>query len=271
MTRSQAVILLVASAIAPASLPAQGPAGPELVTDRPDQTESAVVVPRGTLQTELGIGFARESSGPGRVDVVEAPGTLVRWGLLDRLELRFAWAGHVDVRADGPADAVEVSGPADPELGAKLSLLAAERGDASDLALLAHLSLPAGDDEIGSPGAVPSLRLNGAHELGEGVGLGWNAGIEGVSSEDARGEHLRTRFVYTAALGFDLAERWGAFVELFGDLPASDPERAAHSLDGGVTVLLTERLQLDFAAGAGLNAEAPDWFVGAGVSFRVPR
>ena len=73
------------------------------------------------------------------------------------------------------------------------------------------------------------------------------------------------------SLGIDLAPRWGAFVELFGDLPASDPVPATHSVDGGLTFLFSPRLQADLFGGVGLNDAAPDWFVGVGVSLRVPR
>ena len=53
--------------------------------------------------------------------------------------------------------------------------------------------------------------------------------------------------------------------------PASDPEPEAHSFDAGLTYLLNPRLQLDLSAGVGLSGAAPDWFVGTGVAFRVPR
>lgn len=243
----------------------------DLVTDRPDQTESALVVPLGSLQVEVGALWIRDDEDRRRFDAFEAPGTLVRYGLAERLELRAAWAGRIDEESRGPGGRERVDGAADPEVGVKLALLP-ERGARPELALLAHLSLPAGSEELGSPRADPAIRLTAAHTLSERIGLGWNAGYEAASFEDARGDvHTLGRFVYTAALGFDLAERWGAFVELFGDLPASDPEPAAHSLDGGVTFQPRPNVQLDLSAGFGLNAEAPDRFVGVGLSFRLPR
>jgi hypothetical protein len=272
MTRSQAIAsCLIVGLLLSGAVAAQEAAAADLVTDRPDQTESAVVVPAGTLQIELGLLFVRESAGPGRVDLFQGPGTLLRWGLSERVELRLAWPGWIEVDGlRGPEPSF--SGAGDPEIGTKLSFLSAARGDAFDLALLAHLSVPVGDEALGSPRADPSIRLNGAHELGERLGLGWNLGYETGSFEDPAGEaHTLGRFLYTVALGIDLSERWAMFAELFGDFPASDPEPALHSFDAGVTFLVTPRVQIDLSAGAGLNAEAPDWFAGAGVSFRVPR
>jgi hypothetical protein len=259
MRRALAILL---GALAPAAgVFGQEPA--ELITDRPDQTESAAVVPHGALQVELGALRLEDDD----LDVTEVPGTLVRYGLHPRFELRFAWPGWIEAEARG----ARLDGAADPELGAKLAIFD-ERGARPDLALLAHLTLPAGDDAIGSPRADPSIRIAGAHTLSETLGLGWNLGYEAASFEDSAGRaHTLGRWIYTAALGFDLAPRWGAFVELFGDLPASDPAPAAHSLDGGVTYLVRPNVQLDLAAGVGLDADAPDRFVGIGLSFRLPR
>ena len=231
----------------------------DLVTDRPDQTESAVVVPQGTLQVELGLGVGGDEID----DTAEVPGTLVRYGLSRRVEVRLAWPGWIRVESEGG----EVSGLGDPELGAKVALRSSP-----DLAVLAHLSLPWGDDEVGAEDPLPSLRLAGAHALGPRVGLGWNAGLAANSALTAGGRaRVLSRWMYTAAVGFDLSDAWAAFVEVFGDFPASDPEPATHSIDGGLTYLLHPRLQLDVAAGAGLNEDAPDWFAGVGISFRVPR
>jgi hypothetical protein len=38
--------------------------------------------------------------------------------------------------------------------------------------------------------------------------------------------------------------------------------------NGGFTLLMNENTQLDLRVGAGLNNEAPDFFAGAGLSFR---
>jgi hypothetical protein len=40
---------------------------------------------------------------------------------------------------------------------------------------------------------------------------------------------------------------------------------------GGFTFLVNDDLQLDVSAGAGLNDAAPDFFVAAGVAWRLPR
>jgi hypothetical protein len=263
--------LLILTALAPDRVAAAEPDEPELTTDRPDQTESPTVVPIHTVEVEIGALFTTDEREGTRSEVSGVPGTLVRYGVHRRLELRVEWEGWIEAENSGPEGESRVSEAADPELGVKVSLVAAQ-GARPEMALLAHLSLHVGGGAFGSPRADPSVRFSAAHTLSERVGLGWNVGWEAHSFRDTSGAtHTLTRFIYTASLGVELPKRFGAFIEVFGDLPGSDSERSAHSLDGGVTYLVAPRVQLDLAAGAGLNAQAPDRFVGLGISFRVPR
>ena len=66
---------------------------PDLVTDRPDITESSAVVGRGVWQLESGISFERDGSGSDGSRVFSAPMALVRLGVSDRLELRIGADG----------------------------------------------------------------------------------------------------------------------------------------------------------------------------------
>ena len=126
---------------------------PDMVTDRPDQTESAAVVPRGLLQVETGYLFARD----GDVDGHAVPGTLFRLGLGGRLELRI---GHV-----GIVGGAGRRGAGERELGAKINLIARADGWRPELALLSGLSLPTGDHGFSSDGVDPSFLVAFAHEL----------------------------------------------------------------------------------------------------------
>ena len=236
----------------------------ELITDRPDQTESAVTVPPGRVQAELGWTHSEDEERGADLELDEVAGTLVRIGLARRLELRLGWDGHLD----GSLNGADFDGSGDGEVGVKYVL---QEGSEAGLriALLVSSTVPIGEDAVTSDAFDPSFRLLLAQDLSERVSLGWNVGIEWESVE---GDRL-SRAIYTLALGLALTDRWGAFVEIFGDVPLSDgdPDRdGTASLDGGLTCLLRNNLQLDLAAGFGLNDEAPDWFVGVGVSFRLP-
>jgi hypothetical protein len=157
----------------------------------------------------------------------------------------------------------------DAEAGLKLSLWD-EAGARPQAALLAGVSLPVGSSGFSSGHADPSFRFSLSLTLSDRVGLGYNAGFEWESAGgDATGSETQASFIYTAAVGVGLTDRIGVFAEAFGDLPAGDDGEGSHSLDGGVTLLLSGDLQLDVAAGVAVSGAAPDWFLGMGVSLRL--
>lgn len=244
---------------------------PELVTDRPDQTESAQVVPRRTFQLEVGWLLTREGGRGVEVDTREAPGTLLRIGVLEGVELRLGGSGWVEQELHAAAGRRSSRGLGDAEVGAKIHLGRA-RGMWPETALLVATSVPVGDEQLTSDRFEPSFRFSLSHTLSDRVSLGYNLGMA-WSTEDREGSGRQTfsHVEYTAALGFGLSRRLGAFVELFGELPASAPGGPSNSVDGGLTYLLRPHIQLDLAGGVGLSRQAPDWFVGAGVSVRWPR
>jgi hypothetical protein len=250
----------------------EGAAGepPELVTDRPDQTESAETVPSGFVQVETGWVFARGDADGVRVQAHQAPGTLVRIGALDWMEIRAGWGGYEREEVGlGPAK-TEVDGASDAELGAKF-VLHRESGWRPQAALLAGVSLPVGDDAFSSERADPSFRFSLAHTLSDRFALGYNVGMAWETSLESSGDRdTLSNYLYTLALGIGLTERLGTFAEVFGEVGASADGSPAHSFDGGFTYLVRPNVQLDLSGGVGLSAAADDWFVGAGVSFRFP-
>lgn len=267
-----ALAALSTAALAAGPLAAQDTPPGELVTDRPDRTESAAVVAPGYVQVETGVLFTRDEEGAAEVEVVEGPGTLVRIGLGGRTELRLGWDGWVrqEVSLAGGGD-VTVDGAGDAELGAKVRLRD-EAGRLPEAALLVGVSLPLGDEELTSDRYDPSILLSLAHTLSERLALGYNAGVAWSSAPGEAGAvETSSHIVWSAALGLGLTERLGAFAELFGEEPIDAPGSSAVSADGGFTWLVRPNLQLDLFAGAGLTDEAPDWFVGTGISIRWPR
>ena len=48
-------------------------------------------------------------------------------------------------------------------------------------------------------------------------------------------------------------------------------EPALHAADAGASLLLADNLQIDLFGGVGLTPNAPDYFVNAGLSLRLPR
>jgi hypothetical protein len=76
---------IVAAAIGCYSCLAQTPQIPEIVTGRPDITESSTVIPLGSVQVENGLTWTRDQ----RTGAIDSPEMLVRMGLWERTEVRF--------------------------------------------------------------------------------------------------------------------------------------------------------------------------------------
>lgn len=236
---------------------AAGQEVPELVTDRPDQTESSLVVPEGSVQLETGWTWSDD----GAATVSEGPGTLARIGIHDRFELRLGWGGWVDEGGPGGR------GAGDAELGGKIHL-AAEAGRRPETALLFGVSVPVGDDRFTSDRYDPAFRFSFSHSLRGDLGLGYNVGVEWASERAGGATLTRSSAIYTVALGFPLSGPWSGFVEVFGSEPLEGGGAAAHAVDGGVTRLLGPDLQLDLALGTRIQGDAPDGFVGIGITRR---
>ena len=216
---------------------------PDLVTDRPDQTESATVVLRGLVQVETGYLFAREDG----IDAFEVPGTLFRIGLGARTELRVGHAGVIGTEGR--------HGAGDSEVGAKVNLIETADGWTPELAILGGVSLPTGDEAFSSDGVDPSFLVAFAHELSPRLSVGYNVGAAWESSPDQpdRGASL----LYSLALGMGVTDRLGAFLEVFGDRRTTGDTATGVSIDGGLTFLLTDVMQVDLYVGKGLRGPTP--------------
>ncbi len=238
---------------------------PDLVTDRPDQTESSLNVPVGSLQIESGATYTDEDEDGQHTRVFEAPSTLLRFGLSERIELRLGIKGWLWDDVSNKDDF------GDSDVGMKF-YLCAESNWHPEIALLTSLTVPTGGKGFSTERADPSFRFLFGHSLSDRFSIGYNLGAIWETDEDDNGERDSLAvFQYTAAVGFAVNERLGSFVELFGDVPVNAHGTPANSFDAGVTYLLRDNLQFDLSGGVGLSDAADDWFVGFGVSYRLPQ
>ena len=223
-------------------------AAQSLVTDRPDATESSSTVDVGAVQFETGF----EASSTDGASVVQSSMMLARIGLASFAELRVAPPSQVSVAG--------VSSFADPSLGVKFA--GQIQGDTA-AGLILQSTLPVVN--AGS-GAELSAIATGATSLGP-VGLGVNLGASlGPVTDD--GNTGQVTGLGTLALGYGVTDHIGVFLEGYVTIPEQGEVQPV--IDGGVTYLLVDWLQLDVYSGAGLSDAAPDWLAGAGVSVLLP-
>ncbi len=240
----------------------------DIVTDRPDQTESAVTVPRGFFQFELGASIEHVTSfnspiGKYRLYSHSYPSLLIRYGVTKSIELRLASEYQQE----------ELSNPADPEpnitgfspltIGSKIQLFT-EKGTRPDAAFIFHLNIPFDTDgPFQSRYIGTDFRFAVAHSLSERFSLSYNLGGEWS------GDSPQATGIYTLTLGMSLSNKISAFAESYGFL--TQGEAPDHRLDGGFTYLITKNVQADISGGIGITDSSPDFFIGGGISFRLPK
>ena len=243
-----------------------------LVTDRPDFTESTDAVPRGRFQLEMGYTFTYDREEKDRVRNHTAPEFLLRVGLFDDFELRLGWEGYswsenqFEGQTRGGRSVIRenwTQGSNDVLIGFKYKFFEQD-GLRPHFGIIGALSMPSGSSSVSSGDVDPELVLLWAYDVTDWFSVAGNVGMA-VPTEES-GRFLQTSSSLSAA--FAVSDEVGTYVEYFGFYPNADNSDAAHSLNAGVTYLITDNFQLDVRAGFGLNEEADDFFTGVGFSWR---
>ncbi len=230
-----------------------------LITDRPDFTESAFVVGRGTVQLEGGGTYADFGS----ESVTTIPELLVRWGITRTVELRFLTPTYAWL--DGPDGSN--SGFLSTVLGTKIAL---NEGDGDGFwgktgaSVIIATTVPTGSSAVASSAWQPSATLSLAWDLSAAVGLGTNIGW--ARPED-NGRRFNT-FYGSVAAGVGVAKNTSVFVEFIFFDRESDRGPSTSTFQTGLTYLINPDLQLDIRAARRLSSEGPDLLIGLGASVR---
>jgi hypothetical protein len=223
----------------------------EIITDRPDVTNSSVVIPEGSLQIENGVNLSARD-GDRSVD-----GTNTR--------LRFGIANCLEFLVDTPTYFSNISNPQKSgfsDVAPALKWQVSPVPGKVDLSAVFGVALPTGSAGIAGPGAQPYLQFPWSWELRSGWGL------SGMFTEFFRPSDPISRRVTetTFVIEKQVTERASLFVEYVGDYPES--RSPAQLLNSGGLYRLGPNQQLDFHVALGLNHNAPSYIVGVGYSVR---
>jgi len=235
---------------------------PGLVTDRPDQTESATIVPKGHFQIETGFVLQGDESGKIKGQDLALFTTLLRYGVNKNFELRVGSAFLNSTQEFDGTETSDVSGLAPLFFGVKFKMLD-ENGLVPKMAFLVTTEFPnTGAKEFSPEYNTSDLRFNIEYSLTDRLGLGANLGARWD------GSNPQAKGVYSLVFGYGLTDKLSAFIESYGFLPQE--QKPDHRLDAGITFKLKDNLQLDASGGVGLSEISPDYFINAGLSWRIP-
>jgi hypothetical protein len=225
-------------------------------TDRPDQTESAVLVPKNYFQGEFG--FNKENTSYRNYTLLH-PAALLKYGF-KKFELRLETTCLSTYELSIP-DPKRTTGIVPVEIGCKAALWE-EKKFLPKTSLIVHIAIPAfASPSFQSDKPAPSFRFTMQHTINTVFGIGSNAGAEwdGFSTAPI--------WLYTFSPNFNLGEKWYAYIEVFGFIQKDNFPQ--HSLDGGIAYYISPDVKIDLSAGVGLNTATPQNYAALGFSFRV--
>lgn len=229
-------------------------------TDRPNQTEASSTVPAKSLQIETGIGFNTMATtsayqgihynGLNRQFI--APTSVFRIGLTKQIEFRVV--SQIELNSNfNPrvSKSPYKSSFSNVQMGAKVQLYKKEDAKTEAL-ILGHVTIPKGNTPNSQRSTDYFGKLCVSHQLSDNFNIGYNIGYRSVGN--------LSYIDYSCAFSFGITDKLSAFAEQYGQLNQSNIA-VVRSLDNtfsydlGLTYLLNNRLQLDWAFGSGMNVD----------------
>ncbi|HET8809242.1 MAG TPA: transporter [Flavobacteriaceae bacterium] len=234
-----------------------------IITDRPDQTESPNLVSTGFLQIETGFAFEEASTSNFNEKTTTYNATLLRYGLLDNLELRLGFDfSETETKLKNGLGTNLSSGMSPLYAGFKIGVTE-EKGMLPKIGFLGGVLLPfTAADAFRPTYTGGEFRFAFAHTLSDKWSLSYNTGVSW------NGTTPNASYLYSLVWGYAFTEKLSAFAEVYGSFP--EDEKAQHLADAGLTYLISNNFQLDLAAGTGISTDQ-DFFVGIGASLRLPK
>ena len=221
--------------------------------DRPDQTETPAIVPKGMFQVESGFTFQKNDNFS---NTNSLPSALWKYGINENFELRLITEFLCEKIND------ELFSGLNPILiGCKIKI-SDEKGIMPKTSFIGHISIPKlATSEFKADFFAPKFRFVMQHSLTEKLSLSYNLGAEwdGFSPEPT--------FIYTLTSGYMISQKLGFYAEFFGFAPQN--QTAYHSFDGGFTYLINNNFMVDLSSGIGLTSNAPKHYFAIGFSFRI--
>lgn len=210
----------------------------QIITDRPDQTESSYAVGQGNLQLESGMLVSFEGEELNSHRQIFAPTNLFRYGVSKNFEVRLL--SQYEIREE---QNISTTGISDLEIGTKIQLFNNKNSNTA-VAFLSHLLLPSGSQELTNDTFGTINKLSISHVINDNVEIGYNIGYNFFGLENGD-------LTYSLAMGIGVNEKVGIYIEPYGEI--ANFEDPVYNFDAGFTFLANQNFQYDFSFGTGIN------------------
>lgn len=225
-----------------------------IVADRPGFSTGTYTVKPGNLNLEVGYQYALNTNSNNQTTQT-LPLLVLRVGLSPKIELDLLWDGWNIDNADNQR--TETSS-ADLSIGGKYRI---HESDKYNLSLLGLISLPTGSAPSTSNNIDPLIGVLWDYSLSSQAAL---FGV--IQASSFKYENTRVYDTQVAiGASFTHTDIIGSFIEIYG-IQASEAKIEDEAvINGGITYLLSNDIQLDINAGAGLNKYSNN-FIGVGIA-----
>ncbi len=237
---------------------------PELVTDRPDFTESAEVVGRAVFQLETGFSLNKAALNGEKERSITGPFPLLRLGLTRRVEFRLAGDGYSWQRLTTNEADERAHGRSDFSLGGKVKFFD-QTAVLPDFAVIAAVMVPKGHPQFRSTGYDPEVKLCVAKDAPAGFTLSSNFNFASVKDGDGR---FLARAL-TMSAGHAVWRELSMYAEAY-NVTIDRGMGTSTIVNAGLTHPIGRGAQVDVLAGHSVAGRQVGWFVGVGFSIRQP-
>ena len=214
----------------------------QIITDRPNKTESSTTLSLGQIQMETGISFEEYQSNIN---------TLFRIGIIEGIEVRI----NSNYLINDNISVQKKSSFTDFEVGAKFRIFEKDNNK-TRIGFLTHLSIPSAPEVFSYNQYGLLNRLLISHDLRYNSQIGYNIGYNKYENYDGQ-------FIYSLSYSKSLGS-FGVFFEIFGD---ETIENSNLNFDSGIIYLIDNNKQLDLSIGRGINNDL--FYLSLGASINI--
>jgi hypothetical protein len=239
----------------------------EIETDRDSFTPAAGPVDAGRCAIELAYSFIDNR------EVAEThsyPEWLLRYGVSERLEIRFGWnyetgGAASPISGNVPDGLGEEGQETETEsrflYGGKYQLTAQQNWMPTSSLILQGFTPTSGESNRSS--------ISATHVFGWTLPNEWDLDFAVRYATGQNEDDSFNTWAPSTVIKLPLGERWKAHAEYFGVLSdGRETETVQHFFSPGAHYLITENLEIGARFGWGLNQQSPDFFVNAGIGWQ---
>ncbi len=228
-------------------------------SDRPGQANSPFTVGKQVFQVQLGNNFNQLTDKNDKNQINDF-NSVFRYGFFEKFEVGIGLDYLAEKSTLGTFSSNR-NGLSSFSAQFRANIIESE-GLNPSIGIQYNVNLPVVSEIYKTPKTIQQLSIASNQSFSENIGFSTYSGLswDGVSSTPY--------FFYVLNLGFSLTEKWGMFVENYGNLQNKTWDI---KFDTGVSFIVNNNLQLDAFGGYDKNQNLNDWFINLGVSWRLPK